>query len=277
MAHIASRSKEMRRIALIALGFAWLGGCGDTSAPPENTAEKAPAQAKAAQPQKVEQNKFSPDEKLSYSLGARLGRGMKADHLDLNYDFLVKGIEDVLEGRRPPLNEEEKEELRLLRYKMGRAKTKAIEAERKKAYEARVAQWEAQAEKNRREGEQFLEKNVQEEGVKELASGLQYKVLREGKGPRPTLKDRIRVHYRGTYLDGEVFDETKEDHPRTFPLVRMIEGWKQGITLMREGAKYRFFVPPELGYGKGDMQSAMRPNATLIFEVELVRVFKSGE
>jgi FKBP-type peptidyl-prolyl cis-trans isomerase len=123
-------------------------------------------------------------------------------------------------------------------------------------------------------GEEFLKENAKKDGVKTTASGLQYKVLKEGEGKRPKDTDTVSVHYRGTLLDGTEFDSSyKRNEPTQFPLNRVIKGWTEGVQLMKEGAKYQFFIPAQLAYGeRGTPGGPIGPNETLIFEIELLKV-----
>ena len=130
------------------------------------------------------------------------------------------------------------------------------------------------AESDLEKGEAFLKENAKKEGVKTTASGLQYKVLKEGEGKSPKATDRVKVHYKGTLIDGKEFDSSyKRGEPIEFPLNGVIKGWTEGVQLMKEGAKYQFTIPSKLGYGEsGTPGGPIPPNATLIFEVELIQV-----
>src|ERR1700753_3564808 len=122
-------------------------------------------------------------------------------------------------------------------------------------------------------GEAFLKENASKEGVKTTASGLQYKIVKEGAGKSPKATDTVLVHYRGTLLNGTEFDSSyKRNEPISFPLNRVIPGWTEGVQLMQEGAKYRFFIPSDLAYGPRGAGADIGPNETLIFEVELLKV-----
>ncbi len=122
-------------------------------------------------------------------------------------------------------------------------------------------------------GKQFLAENAKKEGVKSTDSGLQYEVLKEGEGKSPKATDTVLVHYRGTLLDGTEFDSSyKRNEPIEFPLNRVIPGWTEGVQLMKEGAKYKFFIPSELAYGSSGAGGSIGPDETLIFEVELLKV-----
>jgi len=130
-----------------------------------------------------------------------------------------------------------------------------------------------QGEKNKREGEIFLEANKKKEGVQTLPSGLQYKVLKAGAGKKPTTTDTVTVHYRGTLIDGKEFDSSyQRGKPATFPVNGVIPGWTEALALMEEGAKWELFIPSNLAYGERGAGREIGPNATLIFEVELISI-----
>jgi len=131
----------------------------------------------------------------------------------------------------------------------------------------------AMAQDNKTIGEAYLAENKTKEGVKVTPSGLQYEVLTEGTGKQPSATDTVTVHYRGTLIDGTEFDSSyKRNEPASFPLNRVIPGWTEGVQLMKEGAKYRFVIPSGLAYGERGTGSDIKPNSTLIFEVELIKV-----
>lgn len=129
------------------------------------------------------------------------------------------------------------------------------------------------AEENLKAGHQFLEDNGKRPGVVVLASGLQYEIITEGTGKKPTAKDKVTCHYHGTLIDGTVFDSSvNRGQPATFPLNMVIKGWTEGLQLMEKGSKWRFFIPPHLGYGDRQVSAQIGPNSTLIFEVELLDI-----
>jgi FKBP-type peptidyl-prolyl cis-trans isomerase FklB len=129
------------------------------------------------------------------------------------------------------------------------------------------------AEANLKAGEKFLEENSGRPGVVVLASGLQYEIITEGTGPKPTARNKVTCHYHGTLIDGTVFDSSvRRGQPATFPLNMVIKGWTEGLQLMTQGSKWRFFIPPHLGYGERQVSAQIGPNSTLIFEVELLGI-----
>lgn len=127
------------------------------------------------------------------------------------------------------------------------------------------------AQQNLKAGQDFLAANKSKAGVTELPSGLQYEIITEGNGPKPSASNKVTCHYHGTLIDGTIFDSSvKRGQPATFPLNMVIKGWTEGLQLMPKGSKWRFFIPPNLGYGERQVSAQIGPNSTLIFEVELI-------
>ncbi len=198
-------------------------------------------------------------EKISYALGLDIGGSLSELHTELDIATLIQAIQDTLTGGDVLLTGKE---------------IAAVMQEFSKQMEAKQKQ-EAQAQqgKNLTEGEMFMEENKNKEGVQTTTSGLQYKVLTEGDGAKPSATDRVTVHYRGTLLDGTEFDSSyKRGQPATFALNGVIKGWTEGLQLMKMGSKYEFVIPPELAYGKRGTGAQIGPDATLIFEVELLDI-----
>jgi FKBP-type peptidyl-prolyl cis-trans isomerase FklB len=194
-------------------------------------------------------------DKASYSIGLNIGRNFKKQNVDLNPDALLAGVKDALGAKKPLLTEQEVQEV---------MKTWSKDISEKQ---------ESMAQKNQGDGEKFLAENKKKEGVKTTASGLQYKVLKDGTGPQPKEVDTVTVDYRGTLIDGTEFDSSyKRGQAATFPLNGVIKGWTEGLQLMKTGSKYQFFIPADLAYGKRAMGPDIAPNSTLIFEVELKSV-----
>ncbi len=198
-------------------------------------------------------------EKTSYAVGMSMAASIKTTAIDVDVDALVKGIKDSLSGGKTLMTEEQARETMAVLQKDLQAKMQ----ERAKV----------QAAKNKKEGEEFLAKNKGKEGVKTLPDGLQYKVITEGKGKSPSATDTVTVNYRGTLIDGTEFDSSyKRGQPATFPVNGVIKGWTEALQLMKEGSKWQLFIPPSLAYGERGAGAAIGPNATLIFEVELIKV-----
>lgn len=194
-------------------------------------------------------------EKLSYALGMVIGHNLKAmGATHLNTADFARAVNDVIEGHATLLEDVEAQQI------------------------ANQFVQQQQAEKGRKvreEGELYLSQNAKEVGVTVLPSGLQYKVLREGEGKRPTATNHVKCHYEGTLINGTVFDSSyRRGEPAIFPLNGVISGWTEGVQLMQEGAKYRFFIPYHLAYGEQGAGQAIPPYSALIFDVELIEIVK---
>jgi FKBP-type peptidyl-prolyl cis-trans isomerase FklB len=199
-------------------------------------------------------------QKLGYSIGYQVGGDFRRQGLSIDPELVVKGVLDAVEGSEPLMTPAE------MRLPLAELQRKAAAAERR--------QLEERARNNLAAGKAFLAENGKRAGVTTLPSGLQYEVLAVGEeGDAPKATDTVTVHYRGTLIDGSEFDSSyRKNQPATFPLDRVIRGWTEGLQLMRPGAKYRLFVPPELAYGERGAGARIGPNATLVFEVELLSV-----
>lgn len=198
------------------------------------------------------------NEKVGYSLGYMMAEGNKETVQDLNLDTFEKGFRDGYEGNESALTQEQMQEV-LMTYQQ----------EQEKKF---VEDMQASAEANKTKGAEFLSANAKKEGVKETASGLQYKVIEAGTGKSPKATDVVEVNYEGKLIDGTVFDSSYErGEPIEFPLNQVIAGWTEGLQLMKEGGKYEFYIPSDLAYGEAGNQG-IEPNSTLIFTVELLKV-----
>ncbi|NEZ05085.1 FKBP-type peptidyl-prolyl cis-trans isomerase [Wenzhouxiangella sp. XN201] len=201
----------------------------------------------------------TPEERLSYTIGMDIGGSLAEQDIDLDMDLLVEALRASYNGEETRLTEEE-----------ALAERDAFMQRRQQQMEVERAQ---EASVNLEEGEAFLAENAEREGISVTESGLQYRVIEEGEGASPTAEDRVTVHYKGTLIDGTVFDSSYDrGEPATFALNQVIPGWTEGVQLMKEGAKYEFFVPSELAYGEQGRPGPIGPNSTLIFEVELLEV-----
>jgi len=197
----------------------------------------------------------SQKEKVSYIIGMEIGSNLKKQLADVDSTILAKGIQDALTNRKPLLTEQEIQETMAAFQK-----------------EMMVKQTEV-AKKNKAEGEAFLSENKKKEGVKALPSGLQYKVIKAGTGKKPKSNDTVTAHYRGTLINGTEFDSSyKRGQPVSFQVSGVIPGWTEALQLMEVGAKWQLFIPSNLAYGEQGAGRDIGPNATLIFEVELVSI-----
>jgi FKBP-type peptidyl-prolyl cis-trans isomerase len=203
-------------------------------------------------------------EKASYAIGLDMGNSVKALDIDLNADFIAQGIRDAISGK-PALKDEEVQAALMGLQKEVQGKMEAKQKE--------LAQTNADASKK------FLDENAKKEGVKTTASGLQYKVVKEGKGPKPTLKDTVEVKYKGTLVNGTEFDNS-EKHPQgptaSFPIEGIIPGWTEALQLMPVGSTWELYIPANLAYGE-QAPPMIGPNQALIFTVELVGIKKDEE
>lgn len=192
-------------------------------------------------------------EKLSYALGMVIGHNLKGMGVkNLNQDDFGKAMNDVLTNQTTSLTDQEAQKI------VGDFLQK---------------QQEEATREIREEGERFLAENAKKEGVVVLPSGLQYTVLTEGTGAQPKATDRVKCHYEGTLTNGQVFDSSyRRGEPAVFPLDGVIAGWTEGVQLMKEGAKYRFFIPYNLAYGERGAGQAIPPYAALVFDVELISI-----
>ncbi|MEW6720454.1 MAG: FKBP-type peptidyl-prolyl cis-trans isomerase [Thermodesulfobacteriota bacterium] len=198
-------------------------------------------------------------ERIGYSLGMDIGNTLRKQSVEVDADSLARGFKDSYSGGKTLLTEEESR--------------KEIQNLQQKLAERQAAAMRQQAEKNKADGEKFLAENRKKEGVKTLPSGLQYKVLKEGTGKSPKASDSVTTHYRGTLIDGTEFDSSyKRGEPATFPVSGVIAGWTEALQLMKEGSKWQLFLPPNLAYGERGAGRDIGPNATLVFEVELISV-----
>lgn len=197
-------------------------------------------------------------QKQSYTLGHNFGSGLKAAEIEIDPAFLNAGLYDAQEGAQ-----------RLAQDEM----QTTMLAIQQSAQEKMIAKQQAEMSANKEASMAYLEKNKSEEGVTTTDSGLQYKVITEGDGDKPEASDVVTVHYEGRLIDGTVFDSSlQRGEPATFPLNGVIPGWTEALQLMKVGSKYQLTIPPELGYGERGAGPKIKPNSTLIFDVELLSI-----
>lgn len=194
-------------------------------------------------------------EKINYSVGYQIGGDFKKQGVELNPEALVQGINDALEETKPAISSDE---MRTTLVNLKKKISADQELQRKKL-----------AEQYRGEGQAFLAENAKKAGVVTLPSGLQYKVLKEGTGKSPSMKDTVSVHYQGTLIDGTEFNSSRRDgKPLTIPIGTVIQGWKEALALMKEGARWQLFIPSDLAFG----ESGLLADRAIIYEIELLAV-----
>jgi FKBP-type peptidyl-prolyl cis-trans isomerase FklB len=199
-------------------------------------------------------------DKVSYSIGMDIGMTLKNQSLEVDPAILARGIKDSMTGQKPLMTEQE------IRDTIGAFQKEMMAKQQELAKQM--------GEKNKKEGEVFLAENKKKEGVKTLASGLQYKVIKAGTGKKPKATDTVTTHYRGTLVDGTEFDSSaRQGKPATFQVKGVIPGWTEALQLMEEGAKWQLFIPSNLAYGeRGTQGGPIGPNAALIFDIELISI-----
>ncbi|MBD3391769.1 MAG: FKBP-type peptidyl-prolyl cis-trans isomerase [Chitinivibrionales bacterium] len=197
--------------------------------------------------------------RLSYAVGMEVGGSLKGMGAEIDIAAFSAGAASVLEGSEPLLSDQEANEVK---------RTVFSRLQQERAQEMKSASAD-----NVKDAGAFFEKNAKRDGVTTTASGLQYEVLRKGTGKQPSADARVRVHYRGTLLDGTEFDNShSRGEPAVFGVNQVIKGWSEGLQLMRVGGKYKLFVPADLAYGERAMGDKITPNSALIFEVELLGI-----
>jgi FKBP-type peptidyl-prolyl cis-trans isomerase len=196
----------------------------------------------------------SQQQRVSYAIGLNLGRSLAAQKVKTDFDSLTRGIRDGLAGTSAMDDQQIQQTMQELEQDMRSQRTAA-------------------GEKHQAEGAKFLAENEKKPGIQKTASGLQYQIVTAGDGPKPKATDKVKVHYRGTLIDGTEFDSSySRDEPAVFPANRVIPGWTEALQMMPVGSKWKLFIPSALAYGAQGAGAAIPPNATLIFEVELLGI-----
>ncbi|HER63053.1 MAG TPA: FKBP-type peptidyl-prolyl cis-trans isomerase [Desulfobacteraceae bacterium] len=213
----------------------------------------------AAAEEKKQAELTSDIQKLSYALGLDLGSYFKTLGEDLDLEVLHQGLLDSYKGNTPLLTQEETAEIQ--------------QQFAQKQQEKQIKEKVEMITKNKEAAEEFLKENAAREGVKTTESGLQYLVISQGDGPKPKAEDMVKVHYKGTLLDGTEFDSSySRNEPAVFPLNQVIPGWTEAVQLMNVGSKFKLFLPPDLAYGDRGAPPVIEPGSLLVFEVELLGI-----
>lgn len=207
------------------------------------------------------------EDKSSYMIGYDIGMSIVRDSLKVNLDYIILGFRNAFKGDSNFISRKELDSFRMEFQKFILEK----QDQRRKEEERKLRE---QAPKNLAEGQAFLDSNKTKPGVITSESGLQYIILTEGTGKRPQPNDVVKIHVIGKYLDGKVFDNTYERGPVTLPINQQVPGWREALTNMKEGSKWRIFLPPNLGWGEMGAPPTIPPNSTLIFEIELLSIEK---
>jgi len=253
--------------SIVAAGLFLAAGTPAQQTPAPNSPSTPPAAAKPATAAKSGTAKTAaplalttPKQKASYAIGMNIGKNLKRDSVDIDPAVLSRGLKDALAGGKLLLTDDE-----------AKAALTALQMEVRMKEEAKT---KAVAVENKKTGDAFLAANKTKEGVVTLPSGLQYKIITAGTGPKPTADDTVLCHYRGTLVDNTEFDSSyKRKEPLKIPVGGVIKGWTEAIQLMPVGSKWQLFIPSDLAYGeRGAPGSPIGPNSTLIFEVELISI-----
>jgi FKBP-type peptidyl-prolyl cis-trans isomerase len=257
----------MKRMAMAVLALGLLA-CGvraqqapakAPTTPPAKAPATPPAKAPAAASQAPAPAFKTQKEKVSYAIGMEMGKGVKAQGLDVDPSILVQGMKDAMSGAKPQMSEEELRQVITALQQEMRQKQMQIQ--------------EAAAAENKTKGDAFLAENAKKDGVVALPDGLQYKILAAGQGKKPAETDTVLCNYKGTFLDGTEFDSSAQaGKPVPFEVKNVIPGFKEVLQLMPVGSKWQVFIPSSLAYGERGAGNAIGPNATLIFEIELVSI-----
>lgn len=212
---------------------------------------------------------------VSYAIGQNIYQSLKEPSLGINYDIFIQSLNDAKNGKSTLPQDKIIQVLTALNHRMQEKQSAQMKAQEEK----RKVEMAPIIEKNKKEGETFLEENKKKEGVKTTPSGLQYKVLVAGTGTGPTPKEtsKVKVHYKGTLLDGKEFDSSyKRNQPAEFPLNQVIKGWTEGLQFMHVGDKFEFYIPYQLAYGEEGRGDSIPPASVLIFEVELLDILPNN-
>lgn len=254
-------TRFMKRTFTLTVALAFVLSLAAFAAEPQEPKTTEPASAAAKKTDAFKSEK----EKDSYAIGMQIGGQLKMAKDNVDLKSLVQGLQDQFNGDKTLLTEEDA-------AKTAQEFVQKVQGKVKAEHEAKM---KAEGEANQKAGKAFLDANKKKDGVKVTDSGLQYKVVKEGDGPKPGPDDRVKVNYKGTLIDGTVFDSTeKHGQPAVLALNRVIKGMSEALQMMKVGSKYEIYIPAELAYGPHGQPPMIGPNATLIFDVELLGIEK---
>jgi FKBP-type peptidyl-prolyl cis-trans isomerase len=262
-------AKPLLLAILLAGGTVLSYGQASTAAPAAKPAAKKPATSAASKTAGTKPATAPPalntkKEKVSYAIGADLGGKLKSSSIDVDPTILTRALKDSLTGAKSAMTDDE---IRATLQDL----TKDLQAKQ-------AVVTKEKSDKNKKDGEAFLAANKTKEGVVTLPSGLQYKIVKAGTGPKPTAADTVVCNYKGTLIDGKEFDSSyKRGQPATFPVGGVIKGWTEALQLMPAGSTWQLFIPPDLAYGDRQAGPDITPGSTLVFEVELVSIQPKAE
>ena len=254
--------QSLRPALVLTLATAAVFAAGCDKAGEKKTDATTPAAASTAKGAAAIAGLPTEKDQVSYMVGMALAKQLEPVKEEIDVDTIAKAIKTSIAGGKMLMTEDQAREI-------GEAFGQKMQAKQ-------IAKMMADAKNNLEAGQKFFVENGKKPGVKTTASGLQYQVLTEGKGAKPQPSDIVKVNYKGTLLDGKTFDSSYDrGEPATFPLNQVVPGWQEGIAMMPVGSKYKFWIPAKLGYGdKGTPGGPIPPNATLVFEVELLDIVK---
>ena len=254
----------MKKVLFVVL-IAAVAGAAYAQKPADKPAQGAAAQSQTAQsptaPQSGRPKPESVNDRASYIIGYNLGKSMKQQDVTANTDLVMQGLRDGMGGGQAMLSDQEMQE--------------AMTAFQKELFAKQEVKQQAAGEKNKQEGEAFLAANKSKKGVVTTASGLQYEIVKPGSGDTPKPGDKVTVNYKGTLIDGTVFDSSvQRGQPATFPLNGVVKCWTEGMQQIKVGGKAKIICPSDLAYGDQGRPPQIKPGATLVFEVELLEIVK---
>lgn len=256
---LTSWSLSLLLLAGTAAAVAQSGSSSQTQTPP--AAPQPRAQSPAGSDQASSNSPLKTNkEKASYALGMNVGSSLHRQSVDIDPDLFAQGLKDAMAGKKPLISEDE-----------GRAALMQLQNEVRTQQAQKMKE---EGDSNKKAGDAYLAANKAKPGVVTLPSGLQYKILKEGTGPKPTATDTVECNYTGTLINGTEFDSSaKHGGPAKFPVNGVIKGWTEALQLMPVGSKWQLFIPSDLAYGeRGTPDGSIGPNSTLVFEVELVSI-----